>query len=60
MKLAAELTRNIWNKIIAEPKNKDGHFNFSPAKLKKVIEETLKEIAIYLNNITNLQYHNYY
>lgn len=39
--IVTELTRNIWNKIIAEPKNEKGHFNFSPGKLKKVIEETL-------------------
>ncbi len=39
--IVTELTRNIWNKIIAEPKNQKGSFNFSPEKLRKVIEETL-------------------
>lgn len=39
--IVTELTRNIWNKIIAEPKNEKGNFNFSPEKLRKVIEETL-------------------
>jgi len=39
--IVTELTRNIWNKIIAEPKNEKGSFNFSPEKLRKVIEETI-------------------
>jgi hypothetical protein len=39
--IITELTRNIWNKIIAEPKNEKRNFNFSPEKLRKVIEETL-------------------
>lgn len=46
--LIKELTRNIWNKIIAEPKNEKGIFNFSPEKLRKVIEETLSTNQPYL------------
>jgi predicted DNA-binding protein (MmcQ/YjbR family) len=39
--LSTYLTRQIWNEIIAKPKNEKGQFNSSPAKLKSIIEKTL-------------------
>ena len=34
-----KLTREIWNQLIAQPKNKNGSFQLSPGKLRKIIED---------------------
>ena len=37
------LTREIWNILIVEPKNKTGNFQLSPKKLRDIIEKHLKD-----------------
>lgn len=39
--LIDNLTREIWNKLIAEPKNKKGEFQVSPAKLRDIISKVI-------------------
>ena len=38
-----ELTRNIWNELIAKPHNEKGSYQLSPAKLKLIIEKHLEK-----------------
>lgn len=40
-KIVGKLTREIWNEFIAVPKNKNGHFQVSPSKLKEIIEKNI-------------------
>lgn len=35
------LIRDIWNELIAEPKNKKGEFQLSPRKLTEIVERHL-------------------
>ena len=44
------LTREIWNELIAKPKNEKGSYQLSPAKLKLIIEKHLENER---NNIKN-------
>ena len=38
-----ELTREIWNELIAKPYNEKGSYQLSPAKLKLIIEKYLEK-----------------
>lgn len=40
--ISNRLTREIWNQLIAEPKNENGQFQVSPGKLRTIISTILK------------------
>lgn len=35
------LIRDIWNEVIAEPKNKNGNFQLQPSKIQQIVERHL-------------------
>jgi hypothetical protein len=43
MTLREELVQDIWNNLIAIPRNKKKEFQLSPAKLREIVYKHLKE-----------------